>query len=251
MKSLLTILACVAIANMLAIGGLIGWLKMTDRLNAERVQSVRKVFAHSIADEERAAATAQAEEEQAEKDRAAADKLAEPPTGAAEQIEQQRTKDESERQRLDRQRDEIEALRAALASRLAELEQREKALAAERKALDDARTSAAKSAVDKQFKDALATLEGQKPRDAKQMLKAMIDENNTAQAVDYLARMEESKRAKVMAEFVKEDAALAAGLLERVRTRGVPAQTAASPGPTNDQPTGAARPDPAGAPASR
>ena len=37
----------------------------------------------------------------------------------------------------------------------------------------------------------------------------------------FSARMDEGKRSKVMAEFAKESPTVAAGLLERLRTRGV------------------------------
>jgi hypothetical protein len=73
----------------------------------------------------------------------------------------------------------------------------------------------------KQFLVALATLEGQKPKDAKQVLKALLDVRETDQVVAYLAKMEEGKRSKVIAEFVKDSPAMAADLLERLRTRGV------------------------------
>jgi len=129
-----------------------------------------------------------------------------------------------------RQQQDLENLRNGLMSQLAKLEEREKKLQTDRDAFAAERKKIAATEGDKQFQLALATLEGQKPADAKKVLRAMLDAptHQTDQVVSYLAKMDEGKRAKIMAEFVKEDPAVAAELLERLRIRGLGGAAAAS-----------------------
>lgn len=227
MKSLLTIISAIAIANLLALAGVVGWLRMSDRLNMDRVHLVRRAFTRTIAEEKRADSEAAKAAEQARAAAAEAERIAKPPVTAAETIEAQRGDEDQELQVLQRKQREIESLRSALSTQLLSLERRERDLEAAKAAFERSRTETAKMSEDRQFREALSTLEGQKPRDAKQVLRALIDAGSRAQAVAYLSKMDEGKRSKVMAEFVKDDPSLAAGLLESVRTRGTPALEAA------------------------
>lgn len=229
MKRVWTVIAILAVANILALGGFIGWLKMSDRLNKDRVEQVRKTFARTVAQEvSDKVAEAQATKD-AEKKKAEDERMAQPPETAGEKIAKQKLDEEQKLQAIQRKQQELESLRTSLMSELSKLEEQEKRLKADKEAFAAERARIAQTEGEKQFKDALATLEGQKPKDAKQVLKALIDAKQKPQAVSYLAKMEEGKRSKVMAEFVKDDAALAAELLEQLRTRGtvVPAKEAA------------------------
>lgn len=220
MRRIWTVIALLSVMNILAIGGLLGWLKISDRLSKERVESLKKIFVRTVAQEQAdaAAVVVQAAEEKKSADEKA--RMAIPPETAAEKIAAQKQEDEQSLQAIQRKQQELESLRASLMSELAKLEGREKQLAAEKAAFAGERARIADTEGAKHFKDALATLEGQKPKDAKQVLKALIDASQKHQAVSYLAKMEEGKRSKVIAEFVKDDAGLAADLLERLRTRG-------------------------------
>ena len=226
MKSLLTLISALAIANLLALGGVVAWLRISDRLNMERVQMVRQAFSRTIADEAQNKAEAATKAEQERASAAEAERIAKPPVTAAETIDTQRREEDEELQVLQRKQREIESLRSALSTQLASLERRERDLEAAKAAFERSRTETARMSEDRQFREALSTLEGQKPRDAKQVLRALIDAGSREQAVAYLSKMDESKRAKVVAEFVKDDPSLAAGLLESVRTRGMPADEA-------------------------
>lgn len=221
MKTIWTILATIAVANVLAFGGLLVWLQSTDRLSRERVRLVRETFAQTVTAEQQAMAAKKSADETAKSEAAAAEKLAQPPKTAAETIAEHQRDDEQKLQAIQRKQQELENLRSSLMTQLGKLEDREKQLAADREAFNQERKRIAETEGAQQFKEALATLEGQKAKDAKEMLKAMIDAKQGEQAVSYLAKMDESKRAKVMAEFAKQDAALAADLLERLRTRGL------------------------------
>ena len=52
------------------------------------------------------------------------------------------------------------------------------------------------------------------------MLKSMLESRQAEQVIAYLTKMDETKRSKIIAEFVKDEPAVAADLLERMRTRG-------------------------------
>src|SRR5690606_33937610 len=69
-----------------------------------------------------------------------------------------------------------------------------------------------------QFGKAIATLEGQRPAEAAAWLQSLLAAGKTDEVVSYLNEMEERARNKVFAVF---DPALAADLLERLRTRGL------------------------------
>ena len=221
MKTIWNILAVMAIVNVLAMAGVMVWLKTSDRLSRDRVLAVKERFIKTVAQEDAEKAAAQTDAKAKEVEQAQAAKMAEPPITAAEKIADQQFKDDQRLQVLLRQQQEIDNLRTGLMLQIAKLEEREKKLDSDRKAFAAERKKIAETEGDKQFQVALATLEGQKAKDAKQVLRAMLDQKQSDQVVAYLAKMDEGKRTKVLAEFVKDDATLAAELLERLRTRGI------------------------------
>lgn len=249
MKSVWNILAIFAVMNVLAVGGLLGWLSMSKRLNSERINAIRTVLARTIEQEKAEAAMKEMESKQQAEEKAKQEKLAEPPVTAGEKIAEQQFRDEQRQQLLLRQQQELENLRSSVLAQLARLEEREKKLESDRKAFDAERKRLAEVDQDKQFKLALSTLENQKPKDARLMMSALLDRQEHEQVVAYLAAMEESRRGKVLAEFVKDDTQVAADLLERLRRRGMAAPIA-SPGPDVEAPsTNAQRPVNPAAPA--
>ncbi len=221
MKALWNILAVMAIFNILAVAGGLFWLKSSDRLNKQRVDAVRERFIKTIAQEATDKQAADIAAKQKDADMAAAEKMAIPPTTAAEKIAEQQLKDDQRSQMLLRQQQIVENMQASMMVQLAKLEQREKKLEEDRRAFAAERKRVADTEGDKQFQVALATLEGQKAKDAKKVLRALLDLKLSDQVVSYMAKMEEVKRTKVMAEFVKDEPAMAAELLERLRTRGI------------------------------
>ena len=221
MKTLWNILAVVAVLNILAFAGGLLWLKSSDRLSKERVAAVRERFIKTVAQEQTDKQTADLAGKQKEADVAAAEKMAIPLTTAAEKITDQQLRGDQQSQMLLRQQQIVENMQASVMLQLAKLEEREKKLEEDKRAFAAERRKIAETEGDKQFQVALSTLEGQKAKDAKQVLRALLDQKLSDQVVAYLARMEEGKRSKVMAEFVKDDPGMAAELLERLRTRGI------------------------------
>jgi hypothetical protein len=239
MKRFWNVVAVMAVINLVALGGLLLWLKASHRIDPTRIQTARGLFAKTL-EEEAADKAAKEAEAKAEEARAAeAAKLARPPTSSSEKIAEQQFRDDQRLQVILRQQQELENLRSSLMGQLSKLEEREKKLDVDKKAFADERKRIAEADGTKQFQLALGTLEGQKAVDAKKVLKALLDEKQADQVVSYLAKMEDGKRAKIMAEFVKDDAAVAADLLERLRTRGVaiPGRSSAAnaPAPSSSQ----------------
>lgn len=231
MKTVWTILATIAIANLLALLGFVGWLAASDRLNRDRLQKIRAVLAPTLASEATAAKAAEDEAQSQAKTAAEAKRFEGTPESAAENIERTRAEEDHQLQTSVRLRREIDDLRRQVLADRVKVDEDRQTLAAEREAFNKDRTESTKLAASEQFKQALATLESQKPKDAQQVLKKMIDGQSIKQAVEYLAAMQERTRTKVMAEFIKGDPALAATLLERLRDRAAPSVATAAPPP--------------------
>lgn len=221
MKSIWLIASTLALANLLAIGGFVGWLSATGRMNRERVEAVRTIFSSTVADEEAAKAEAEklaaAEGEEAAK----AARMAEPPTPAEERLRQQRDDAEVKLQTKHRLDSDLKSLQTFLVrenDRLQkwekELQEQEAAFAAEQKRIQETSGS-------EQFKKAMATLAGVKPKEAQSILSELLAQNKHDEVISYLDAMDERARSKVVAEFNKVDPKVAADLLERLRTRGV------------------------------
>jgi hypothetical protein len=221
MRTAWNIVAALAVVNLLALGAFFVWLRASHRIDKERIQAVKERFTKTVEEEAAEKAAKEAADKEAAAQAAEAAKMARPPASATEKIAEGQFRDDQRMQVLLRQQQELENLRTSLMAQLGKLEDREKRLDADRKAFADERKRIAETEGTRQFQLALSTLEGQKAKDAKDVLKALLDRKEEEQVVSYLAKMEDGKRAKVMAEFVKGDPAVAAELLERLRTRGV------------------------------
>lgn len=224
MKTLITAIAVIAIANLLALLGFAGWLVGTDRVDRARLEKIREMFSQTVA-----AQTAREAAEQAriEADRNAAEqakKDARPPMTATEQLAVRVEATEIDRQRAERLRREITDLQKSLAERDAQLEKQKAILAKDKAEFEKMRKEVAAAESSEQFKKTLTTLEGLKPDQAKKTLKELMTTDpakGVDQVVSYLNAMEDRARTKVVAEFIKEDPKVAADLLERLRVRGV------------------------------
>lgn len=237
MKAIWNIMSIMAIANLVALLLLIGFVAATGRLNVERLNALRDLFKPTIASE-----TAKADKEQAESEAAAqldaqatleaslrgeSDASGEP-IMADDLVNIKLEQSEIDRQNLHLLTQHVERLRQTLRSELEQLDQRYKAFEAERKAFTDMRDAENKTRRDEQFRKSVATLEQMAPKSAKRTIDAMIrteagvpvDEAGMTRAVRLLDAMEEGARTAVIDQFQKEDPALAAGLLARIEQHG-------------------------------
>lgn len=221
MKTLWLAVSVLALANLLAVGGFIGWLKASDRLDTDRLRRIREMLSVTVADERSAADAATQKAEADAKTAADAARLTVPPETAAEKIAAAGDADDAQLQTVIRRRRELDDVLAAIARERSELDAKAAAVKAERDAFNAERKKVEQAASDAQFRKALATLEAQKPADARAVLEAMMTSGGTEQVIAYISAMEERVRAKVLAEFTQSDSAVAAGLLEQLRTHGV------------------------------
>lgn len=229
MKSLWTILTVVALANLLMLLGLVGWLAASDRLDAGRLYAIRKVLAPTRAQDR--AEDESAKLKAADDARAAeqAAKVGIAPVSTAERLSLKLESSDMDRQRDERVRKEIEDLRRSLLLERERLDRDAGAFRAERAAFAAERQRIKALDGDAQFQKTLTTLEQLKPDKAKVALQQLLDSGQIEQVVAYLDRMQDRTRTKVIDEFLKGDPKVAADLLERVRTRGVEPRVASGP----------------------
>jgi hypothetical protein len=218
-QALRTIFFVLLVANALALAGFLGWLWSTQRLSAERVEAVREIFAETVPeerarleDERRAAELAAEEAEQAERN-------ARPPLAASEMLEMQRMVGQVASDRVERLEREAEDLRRTLRMEREQLDADIAAFEARVEAFEARRSEIAEQAASDQFRQTVKLYESLAPDQAQQMMQSLIAQGETDQVVDYLGAMQARAAKKIIEAF--PDPALAADLLERLRTRGV------------------------------
>lgn len=219
MRSLWIIITTIALANFLAVVALVAWLAGTGRLSNERVNAVREMFTTTVEQDE---AQRKLEEAQRAQDEAAAAQdafMREPPTPAESEVADQQAVSNAAQQDLSRLTREAEDLRRTFARELAQIERAREQLRQERADFDALRARLAALEGSEQFEKAVALYQQVKPQQAKAMLQTLIDQGEMEQVVSYINAMQVRTATKIIAEF--DDPALAATLLERVRTRGL------------------------------
>ncbi|MGE3106841.1 MAG: hypothetical protein AB7G11_05080 [Phycisphaerales bacterium] len=229
MKALTTILTTLAVANLLALSGFIGWLVKSDRLNRERLEAIRAMFSTTITEEAASKAEAERQKQEAQDAAEAAAKALILPVRSAEKLAQGKESADADLQNKLRLESELRALQEFLVrenDRLVRLEgdlkQREAMFAQERKKIEE-------TAGTEQFQKAMATLGGMKPADARAMLSELLGSGHADEVTAYLNAMDERQRSKVMTEFIKSDPKVAASLLEQLRRYGVGPDAAEAP----------------------
>jgi hypothetical protein len=221
MKTLWTALSVLAVANLLAMIGLVGWLRASHRLDVARLREVRQILAETaeqrLAREDAAKAEAEALK-RAEQERARA---AIPPVPAEGILQIKLEQSQADQARQDNLRREAQILQETLARERRALDADKAALARERAEFERARQLVMETEGNAQFKKTLGTLEALKPDKARAMLQVLIDGQQMDQVVAYLNAMQERTRTKLINEFAQTDPKVATDLLERLRQRGI------------------------------
>jgi hypothetical protein len=224
MRTLWNAASFLAVVNLLAILLFVGWLWQTKRLDHQRIQSIRELFAMTIPEQAQAeeAAAKQAEaDHQRQLDEA---RQLNPPGSSAAQILLLSRIDEQANQAQRRLREEnrllmdrLTAARDDLQKRDAQFERDKKAWLATEKADQDRR-------VNEQFVQVVKLFEAIPAKQAKDKIRELISEGKTNQAVAYLDAMNGRSAAAIFKEFkTVEENKLATSLLEKLRTFGTPA----------------------------
>lgn len=222
MKGVWILISTLALANFLAMVGLVGWLKATDRLDASRIATVREMFSTTVSAERAAADAAKAAEDAAARKQEEAAIAGTPPLSASEAMGTERVQSEQQRQHVERLRREVEDLQRSLARERDELDEQWGQLRAERAAFQAMREQLAALEGSAQFERALRLYESLRPEQTQALLQELITAGNIEQVVSYLNAMQTRTASKVLAEF--QDPRVAADLLERLRTRGLEAR---------------------------
>lgn len=201
------------------------WLYTSGRLSKDRVTAVYEMFKPTVVEQQATDArlAAEAEEELARQEEAIRLKKAghDGPLTPNDRILAERQMDETAQLKLDRLdrakadiQGQIERAQAALAEQSAQLE-------AARAAFDAHVAQRTEQLTDADFKQAVALLSAQKPRQAKAMLQTMLAAGAKEKVVDYLAAMNNRASAAILAEF-KDPAEVqqATDLVNALRERG-------------------------------
>lgn len=219
MKTIVRIIAAMAIINLLAIGGLAGWLASKGRVDRDRVLELVGILAE----------TTEARNARIEAARLEAEAAAQPPPPPPGDI--QTTDDRNlarvEVTMIDRER--IERLQREVGDLQTQLRQQRQMLERDRASFDQekAKFQAMRDrlyAIDgaEYFRKSLEILNGMKPADIRPVFNTMIAEGKTEEVISYLSAFDERHRSRTITEFVKGgEVRLAADLLESLRTRGL------------------------------
>lgn len=221
MKTLWTVLTVIAVANMLALLGLVGWLRTSDRLDMARIAEVRGLFVETTAQRKAREEEQRSKSEAEEKAAAERAKQGQPPLTAADVLATKIEQGKLDQERLQSLKREVQLLQETLRRERAQLETDRAAFQKERSEFEQARKVVVQTEGSVQFKKALATIEGLKPDKAKTALQELLDLKQVDQVVSYLNAMQERTRTKIIDEFIKSDPKVATDLLERIRTRGI------------------------------
>lgn len=221
LKSLWTGFCLLGIANTLAILLFFGWLKSSDRISRDRIDAARLIFTKTVSEDEIAKqAEAQAQKQQAAAAEAQA-KAALPPVTADLRAAIIREYEERNRQEKNRIQRETENLIETLTRRQAEFEKERSEFDAVKSAFEKQRAELVRLEGDAQFQKSLKIYQSLKPEAAKAMLQRLIDSQRMPEVIAYLNAMKPSAATKIVAEFQKVDATLAADLLERLKVYGL------------------------------
>lgn len=220
-RSAWLVISTIAVANLLAILGFVGWLVMSDRLTLDRLEEIRAMVEPTVAEELEAERAAEAE---AEAERARLEEsgnLGAVPISASDRLNILREVDEVSRQRFERMERETRDLQRQLQAELDAIASERAIFEEMRDEFETRRTEIAELEQSKQFKRALQLYESSKPDVAANMFRSLIDQGNEDDVVSYLNAMKPMAARKVIEEFEQRDPALAARLLEGVRTYGL------------------------------
>jgi hypothetical protein len=219
MKTLIRVVGVMAFVNLLALGGVAGWLATKGRVDRDRVLEMVGIFAE----------TPEARDARLEVARLEAEAAARPPPVSAGDI--QTTEDRNlarvevtmiDRERIERLQREVRDLQTQLRQQRQMLE-RDRARFEQEKA-DFQSMRDRLYAIDgaEYFRKSLEILNGMKPADIRPLFNTLIADDKTEEVISYLSAFDERHRSRVITEFVKGgEVQLAADLLESLRTRGL------------------------------
>lgn len=227
MKTIFRALLVLLALHFLLVGGFVGWFVGTGRLDERRLGELRAMLTESAAQQE---AREKSELAAAEAERKALEEAQNVPLPitADELISRKLLSSEADRQLIQRMRREISDLQRTLQIERRQLDEERSAFLAARDVFETARERIRATEGEAQFQAALETIATMKADQAHSVLSETLaqDPNGYETVIAYLDNLEGRKRAEILGKFEEADPALAAKLLELLRTRGQIASTA-------------------------
>lgn len=242
MKTIWGIISAMAIGNLLALAGFTGWLVASDRMDWERARQLRAIIQEPIPEQRERERSEKEMLEQATRARELAAQSEAPgiPITADGVVQAKIEASEMDLQRINRMRQLVSDLQETVRIEREQLEREREAFERQKSAFEAEQARIAEIEGAEQFQTALRVYEGLRPDAARNMLGQLLTgagaaggspERGEELVVAYLNAMQDRQRNKIIAEFEKDDPALAAGLLERLRTRGLAAASEEPDGP--------------------
>jgi type IV secretory pathway VirB10-like protein len=223
-KSLAVALAGVMAINFAALGGLVGWLAMTGRLNKQRVQEVVKVFDHTIAhDKQQQKEAKEKAQKQAKRAERAArlERVKDGPITMQDRLAAKQRADQIAMHRLNRLQEETGDLRQQIERAKSRITEQRKALEQKRKQFEQFVKQRTQQMKKKDFKKAVAMYESVGADKAKRMFQQLLANGEQDQVVKYLAAMQQRAASKILQAFEgPQEVQQATNLIERLRKRG-------------------------------
>jgi len=220
-RSMWLIVSTIAVANLLALAGFVGWLAASDRLDFDRIEQVRELIAPTRSEEMARARALEAEEAAAKARLEEQGDLGALPINAADRLSVLREVDEVSRQRFERMERETRDLQRQLRAELESIATERENFETMRTAFERRRQEIEELEGSRQFKRAMQLYEGSRPEATANMFQTLIQQGREEDVVSYLNAMKPMSARRVIAEFEGRDPALAARLLEGVRTYGL------------------------------
>ena len=229
MKTLWTIISVIALANFLALGGVVGWLFTSGRLDTQRIENIRDMFAETVGERDARMALEKAEAESlvlvSDEANGAGHALV---GGSVNRLLLQEEIFEGSFAKYQLLQRQVDDLASVLNEREITLKKWEQDLTAREDRFTRKRQELADLEGSEQFRKTVSTYENVKAAVAKSMMMTLLEaapgrsaEEGTDLVVAYLNAMSGRKRTKIIAEFQETNPQLAATLLERLRTRGL------------------------------
>jgi flagellar motility protein MotE (MotC chaperone) len=220
-RNLKLIVGLLALGNIAGIVGLIAWLGVSDRLSVERLEAAREIFAVTIAEERREAARIEAEEAARDEELKKLGRPGTTPLHAEAVMRIINERDQTAQQRFERQEAEIATIRETLENERMALEAEERKFQDMVDRFERRRADLAEREGSEQFAKAVKIYSLCKPDEARDMMRNLIGAGEIDRVVSYLNAMKPDIAQKIISAFAEDDAALAADLLERLRSHGL------------------------------
>lgn len=222
MKTLLKLVLVLAVANLLAVAGFVGWLFASGRVDGDRLERMRSLFAQTIHDEKSKSEEIAAAE--AEAIRLAGDerRLRELPIARADQIVQSERFEQRATLAMRSLEESQKRMQADLVGREQSVTEREGSLAARQKEWEASIAAEKDRETDEQFRKVVRLLESVPAKQGRDWILELVRTGRIDQAVAYLDAMNRAKSTGLLKAFKGEaETKVATDLLERLRVLGL------------------------------